>query len=628
MCGICGIIGLPEPEATKAVTAMCRSLAHRGPDDEHVVAGPNWALGHRRLSIIDLSQRARQPFSGEAGTTHLAANGEIYNFVSLRDSLVAKGHVFTSRSDCEVILHLLEEDGSAAIPQLEGMFACAFVDTQRRQLILCRDRLGIKPLYLRRAEGTVAFASEIKALYACDGKGAARPAVAQERLGEYFQYRYVSGRATLFKDVQELLPGHMVIIDLDSLALEEKTYWSPAMRRSVGPPGDDRAVAEQLETSIRAHLVSDVPLGCQLSGGLDSSLVTALAMQMVDRPMHTFSVGFAGYEKDEACWAADVGAALGTLHHPVPYAEQDFLGDLAQCTYLHDEPLNHANSLPMYKLCREARRHVTVLLTGEGADELFGGYSWHRRLWRLARLGSVAQVPWVGKLARRLAPRRLEPMLPLLGQSPRAMAGLAAQWLSAREVAQWLHAAPSTRSYRATVSVSTRDPLAAVLDMDLRTYLVSVLQRQDRMSMASGVESRVPFLDHALVELVLKIPVEQHFADGRGKAVLRRIARGRIPDGVIERPKTGFSLPLASWMRNPHGLGALLPWLYGEQAAARGIWDIDVVRSMAVEHAEGQVNHADALWIILAFEIWARLWLDGVPHEILKTSIMQACAEN
>lgn len=622
MCGICGIVGVPGAMAARCVKTMCDSLAHRGPDDGGIVTGPNWTLGHRRLSIIDLSSFARQPFSGELGRSHLAANGEIYNFALLRKELLEKGHQFTSQSDCEVILHLLEEEGVAGICRMDGMFAFAFVDAERHRLILCRDRLGIKPLYLRCASETVAFASEIKALYAFKGRGEARPGVATEHLREYFQYRYVSGNATLFDGVQQVLPGHVVTVDLDSLTVRSEAYWSPPVRDTVGAPVKDSAVADQLESSVRSHLVSDVPLGCQLSGGLDSSLVTALAMGMVDAPLHTFSVGFAGYERDESIWAAEVGRHLGTIHHPVPYTERDFMQDLAFGTYLHDEPLNHANSLPMYRLCREARRYVTVLLTGEGADELFGGYAWHRRLWRLARLGKVAQLPWAGKMARMMAPHRLAPMLPLLGQSPERMARLATQWISDRDIVTWLSAVEQQPTYRHEVVCNTHDPLASVLDLDLRTYLVSVLQRQDRMSMANGVESRVPFLDNALIDLALKIPVGHHFADGRGKGVLRRIARGRIPDAVMDRPKTGFSLPIGSWLRNRGGLGALLPWLHDERAAARGVWDVNVVRAMAVEHCEGRANHADALWIILAFEVWARLWLDGVPHEQLTTAIM------
>ncbi len=626
MCGICGIVGVPGSMAARCVKTMCDSLAHRGPDDESMVAGPDWAIGHRRLSIIDLSSHARQPFTGNAGNSHLAANGEIYNYLALRKDLLGSGHEFISQSDCEVILHLLEEDGVAGISRLSGMFAFAFVDRNRRQLILCRDRLGIKPLYFRATDTMLVFASEIKALYALGGEFTACAEMAREHLQEYCQYRFVSGTHSLFRDVREVLPGHYVTVCLDTLSVSSHAYWQPGLRQTRGASVCDVAIGNQLKASIQSHLVSDVPLGSQLSGGLDSSLVTAIAVEMVSEPMHTFSVGFAGYEKDESVWAAEVGKHLGTIHHAVPYTERDFLSDLAFCTYLHDEPLNHANSLPMYKLCREARRYVTVLLTGEGADELFGGYSWHRRLWRLAGLGKIAQFRWIGEMARRLAPDRLGAMVPLLGQTPRCMASVASRWNTESEVSAWLSAPGQAVTYRYGLECNMRNPLAAVLDIDLRTYLVSVLQRQDRMSMASGVESRVPFLDHALVELVLKIPVEQLFDGGRGKAVLRRIAQGVIPDAILERPKTGFSLPVGAWLRNARGLGALLPWLHDERADARGVWNMDVVRAMVAGHVEGRANHADALWTILAFEIWARLWMDNIPHEHLKDMILETAA--
>jgi asparagine synthase (glutamine-hydrolysing) len=618
MCGICGIIGLPREAAIERVKRMCRTLAHRGPDDEHVVAGDNWAFGQRRLSVIDLSINARQPFVNEDGSCVLTSNGEIYNFRDLRRPLVNAGHRFVSSSDCEVILHLMEEDGESGLLKLNGMYAFAFLDQRRRKVMLCRDRLGIKPLYYRRTPEALLFASEIKALVE-NGKSGLR----QDRIQEFFQYRYVSGSDTLFQDIQEVLPGHRVSIDLDNLSIEDRAYWVPRVRKSTGAPVDEAALARELEQAVARQLVSDVPLGCQLSGGLDSSLVTQMALHQTDHRMHTFSVGFAGYEKDESAWARQVGRALDTIHHPIPYTEREFLEDLALGAYLHDEPLNHANSLPMYKLCREARKHVTVLLTGEGADELFSGYSWHRRLWRLGEWGRGVHWPITGWLARTFGPRRLDRILPLLGKSPREMAIQAGKWVSDECLGGLLTSySPVDNPYRNQMAINEHLPLAAILDMDLRTYLVSVLQRQDRMSMASGVESRVPFLDHDLVEQVLQIPVDQHFENGRGKAVLRHIARGRIPDEILDRPKTGFSLPLIAWMRNPRGLGGLLDWLSDERASSRGIWKQNLLNAKINEHRQGTHNHSDLLWSALSFELWARIWLDGISHGQLKDQIL------
>jgi asparagine synthase (glutamine-hydrolysing) len=606
--------------AVERVKKMCGLLGHRGPDDEGIVAGRNWALGHRRLSIIDLSEQARQPFANETSTCFLAANGEIYNFADLRQSLLQCGHVFVSKSDCEVALHLLEDGWADSIPRLKGMFAFAFVDERRRVLLLGRDRLGIKPLYYRCRKGAIVFASEIKALF---GEGQ-RPELASHLLREYFQYRYIAGQDTLFDGVQQVLPGHVLEINLDSLRICDRTYWSASKRQDENGVIDEGEVRSQLEASVRSHLVSDVPVGCQLSGGLDSSLITAMAMKATRHSMHSFSVGFAGYEHDESRWALQVSRELGTQHHPIPYTERDFLEDFAIGTYLNDEPLNHANSLPMYKLCREARKHVTVLLTGEGADELFAGYSWHRRLWRLNRLGKVVQWPLVGDFFRLFGLRRLQSILPLLGHTPRDMASQAGKWMPDGDIDTWLQVdnGDSSGFFRRTLEVNERDPLAAVLDMDLHTYLVSVLQRQDRMSMASGVESRVPFLDHDFVQLALSIPTRQLFSGGRGKAVLRHISRDFVPNVILDRPKVGFCVPLAQWMRQKPGMGSLLTWLEDERSLSRGLWHSDRVHVMIVEHLAGHRDHSNFLWTLLAFEVWARIWLDDIPHQKVRESVI------
>ncbi|MEI8122922.1 MAG: asparagine synthase (glutamine-hydrolyzing), partial [bacterium] len=598
---------------------MCRALAHRGPDDELVLSGPNWALGQRRLSIIDLSQNGRQPFVNEDGTRFLTSNGEIYNYRDLRPSLLKAGHHFVSGSDCEVILHLLEQEGDRGILKLNGMYAFAYLDEKRRKLLLCRDRLGIKPLYYRRTPDTLAFASEIKALVSTP------VSLQREHLQEFFQYRYLSGSNTLFKDVVEILPGHLITINLDTLAIEDREYWTPAKRLSSGAPVDERDLARELEQAVSRQLVSDVPLGCQLSGGLDSSLVTQLAMRQMNQRLHTFSVGFNGHAEDESSWAAMISQELGTLHHSIHYQESDFLSDFAACTWLNDEPLNHPNSVAMFKMCQEAKHHVTVLMTGEGADELFGGYTWHKRLWRLRRLGRMAQWPLTRQMVGCLPKARWAPMLPLLGISPREMAMVAGQWVSSEALQMLLcnDFMSATDDYRCSLDISDDDPVAASLDLDLRTYLVSVLQRQDRMSMASGVESRVPFLDHELVDFALTIPVGQLFEGLRGKAILRHVAAGRIPDAIITRPKLGFSIPLACWMRQGKTLGGLLDWLYDERAAARRIWKIDPMRQLVTDHRSGKTDNSIALWSFLSFEVWSRIWLDGTSHERLKEEMRE-----
>ena len=618
MCGICGIIGINREEATKRVTTMCRALAHRGPDDEYVVSGSNWALGQRRLSIIDLSQNGRQPFVNEDGSCFLTSNGEIYNYRDLRPNLLKAGHRFVSGSDCEVILHILEQEGERGILKLNGMFAFAFIDLRRRKLLLCRDRVGIKPLYFRKTTETLSFASEIKALVGAPAD------LNRDHLREFFQYRYLSGSDTLFQGIQEVLPGHVLSIDLDTLDVEDHEYWVPRLRNASGSSVSERDLGREIEQAVARQLVSDVPVGCQLSGGLDSSLVTKIAMRQLNEPMHTFSVGLNGHAEDESSWAELVSGELGTIHHAIYYEESDFLEDLATCTWLNDDPLNHPNSVAMFKMCREAKRHVTVLMTGEGADELFGGYTWHKRLWRLRRIGRLAQSPFIRQLVKTFPKERWAPILPLLGKSPREMASVAGQWVSDESIRDFVYLNPlPPHQYRCELPINVDDPLMASLDLDFRTYLVSVLQRQDRMSMASGVESRVPFLDFDLVDFALKIPVQQLFEGKRGKAILRHVAAGQIPNEIINRPKCGFSMPMATWMRNDNGLGGLLGWLCDERADSRHIWKIDPMRQLVDDHRSGRADNSTFLWSILSFEVWARIWFDGTPHEKLKEQIQE-----
>jgi len=606
---------------------MCRALAHRGPDDEGIIVRPNWAFGHRRLSIIDLSVNARQPFVNEDGSCFLTSNGEIYNYRELRPPLVKAGHRFVSASDCEVVLHLIEEEGEAGFLKLNGMYAFAYLDERRRKVLLCRDRVGIKPLYFRRMPDTILFASEIKALVC------APVVLDRSNLAEFFQYRYLCGENTFFQGIQEVLPGHVVSIDLGTLSIEDREYWVPRGRVSFGGPVDEKELSREIEQAVSRQLVSDVPVGCQLSGGLDSSLVTQIAVNQLNQGMHTFSVGFEGHVEDESLWACKVSKELGTIHHAIQYQERDFVNDIAICSWLNDDPLNHPNSMAMFKMCQEAKRYVTVMMTGEGADELFGGYTWHKRLWRLQQLGRLVHWPLTRNMMGFLPRERWAPMLPLLGVPVQEMAVRACQWISDEGIRELLLGKESPLSfgevgssggqYRRQCVKYEQGPVAASMDLDMRTYLVSVLQRQDRMSMACGIESRVPFLDHELVDFALKIPLNQLFAGKRGKVILRHVAVGRISDSIINRPKLGFSVPLAAWMRQGRALGNLLGWLYDERAAERRIVDVDRVRQLVADHWSGKADHASTLWPLISFEVWARIWLDGTPHEQLKEEISQ-----
>lgn len=624
MCGITGVVSTVSDNGVfNGIdhNAMLNAIKHRGPDGSGVAHGDKWILGHHRLSIIDLSEQARQPFTNENGTCYLVANGEIYNYKELRDDLIRSGHEFTSHSDCEVILHLLENDGIPGLQKLNGMFAFAYVDENSGKVLICRDRMGIKPLYYCLDKGLLGFSSEVKSFIV---GGFIDECNKSENVCEFFSRRYVSGIGTCFEGVYELTPGAFISIDMHKGEISDGIYWSPPSRSSARSSVSVKSVRDKLIDSVEMQMVSDVPLGCQLSGGLDSSLITALAMQNSNIPIHTFSIGFPDSPWDESPWALQVASILGTQHHAIPYSVQEFMEDFAYCTYLHDEPLNHPNSLPMYKLCREARKEVKVLLTGEGADELFGGYSWHRRAWRFDNIHKIIDNSYIRTILKYLGPAKLKFILSgsdSVFQNILKMSGLI---INDDELSVLLKDfLPVGVRYGYSSADNQNGLLSACLDIDLKTYLVSVLQRQDRMSMASGVESRVPFLDHELVELVLKISSREHFAGGRGKAILREIAKEFLPDSIIHREKVGFRIPISDWMREGQEMSRLLGWLIDERASQRQIWNVNIVEKLVEEHRYQKSDHSETLWVLLAFEMWARIWLDKTPHEELKQQVLE-----
>jgi len=622
MCGICGIIDRTSDSNRDVVLRMCEVLQHRGPDDQGTAMGQGWALGHRRLSIVDLSARARQPMINEDKTSFLVCNGEVFNHMDIRRELISRGHNFVSESDSEAVLHLMEE-GVHGIQRLTGMFAFAFLDNRRRKMVLCRDRLGIKPLYYTRSGQAFLFASEIKALFCHPG---VHPEFDRTMVRELLQYHYVAGEHGLFKGVRELMPGHYLELDLDSMESQVVSYWHPDYTRESSSAGEE-ALLPALKKSVKTRLMSDVPLGSQLSGGLDSSLITALATRETTGSMHTFSVSFSGTDMDESRWAKLISSRLGTIHHVIDFGETDFLQDLAYCAWLNDTPLTHPNSVPLFRMCQEAKKSITVMLTGEGADELFAGYSWHRRLRRISRLGSLRKWAVTGYIASSVLGRqrgsRVRDLLGLSVERTAAEAGkLGQNQLVNRILLPGLE--PQAVPFRETLPALSEDLVSEVLRMDLLTYLVSVLQRQDRMGMASGVEARVPFLDHKFVELAIKLPVAALFDGNRGKAVVRRMAAGYLPESILSRGKVGFAVPVERWMRYGGDCGRLLSWLCMDRAGDRGLWQMDALKHLVEQHRDGSENHEAILWSLLSLELWMRLWIDGESHETLKHSI-QSC---
>lgn len=614
MCGIAGLMSLDRCRgATEPLlVAMTRRLAHRGPDDEGFYVRDEIALGHRRLSIIDLAgghQPMRDPDRGRV----LVYNGEIYNFGDLRLDLIAAGERFVTNCDTEVLLKLAEFDSTAWLHRCNGMWAFALWDERERRLLLGRDRLGIKPLYWCLADRCFLFASEIKALLA---HPAVPRRVREERIPEYLAYRATCGPGTLLTGIQELPPGHVLRVSPGDAAPSMERYWEdgPAPT-AVEASGEslDRAVQLQalLEDAVRYRLISDVPVGTYNSGGVDSTLITAAARRRTGGELHTFSVGFAEATHDESRWARIVADRIGTRHHVLVAGADEYVDALPATIWYNDEPLHHAHTVPLRLLSRLAKEYVTVVLTGEGADELFAGYPRYqipilaRALSRLPRVLSRTGLT----VLRRSRARRLVKLLEVAHDVPRSVQENA-RFATEEQLARLGLAeipAPDRARLFARVDALPLPLLEKTLAFDRGAYLPSLLQRLDRTTMASGVEARVPFLDFRLLAWSKTLPGALKLVVGvQNKVLLKQMAARSFPRSMIYRRKMGFDVPVAQWLRQSRGLGRCLDLLVDETFRSRGEFDAAAVGRLVDEHRRGEADHSELLWSLVNLELWRR----------------------
>ena len=590
-------------------------MTHRGPDGAGLLIEAGVGLGHRRLSIVDVSG-GHQPLSNEDDSLWIVFNGEIYNHERLRRLLMGKGHTFKTRSDTEAIVHLYEEYGPDCVDHLNGMFAFAIWDRRARRLFLARDRMGVKPLYYWQGQGVFLFASEIKSLLAWEH---VRASIRSECIPEYLVFRHLGGNRTFFEGIRTLEPGHCMMVS-DS-GTQKRRYWHLPFNHEP----DRTTLADRveeldhlLEDSVKLRLMSEVPLGTYCSGGVDSSLVTAYTAGLTSTALNTFSVGFEDPELDESEQARLASRVCETAHHPLTVTEQMFADTLSQAIWFHDQPLNHANSIPILLLSRLAKKSVTVMLSGEGSDELFGGYPRYRMLGVRSMVGGipaslVSPGRWVLKKVRA---RRLDKLLGALGQPLQEMIVTNAAFVdevSARNVClldkQWMWTDRDARL--AEAQAQGVDPFAWLSYLDLTQYLVSLLDRQDKMSMAAGIESRVPFLDYRVVQLALQLGRDKKISLTENKIIVKRLAERYLPSEIIYRQKSGFGVPLARWFRNRHGLGRYLDFLASSAFRQRGIWNLVEVDRMIDQHVAGHKDHSELLWELLNMEIWSATYLDG-----------------
>ena len=595
MCGICGIVSLRgEPVDRAVLERMNETLVHRGPDSGGVHISPGAGLGARRLSIIDLVG-GDQPIANEDETVWVVQNGEIYNFPELRDDVQAAGHRLRTRCDTEIHLHLYEMHGPAYVERLRGMFAVALWDSRERRLVLARDRFGIKPLYYRIAGDTFAFGSELKALLSLQGFSRE---LDPDALEAYFDGGYVPAPLTIFRGARKLPQGHLLTLRVGDAEPLVERYARPAPTPNVAGSDDD--LAEQLRAllrdSVRAHLLSDVPVGVLLSGGVDSSALTALAAEQTSEPLHTFSIGFEEESYDELTKARIVAERFGTEHHELRLSPNivELFPAVAES---FDEPFADDAAIPTYLVSELAAKTVKVSLAGEGGDELFGGYD-------------VYAAHAIAGLAR--------PFTPLLQRlpSPRVQrfAGAAALPLFERLLAWKRMFTPEARNellrshgtdpaglYRTRWDETNgADALTRILDLDVGTYLADeLLVKADRASMAHSLEVRVPFLDTVLSEFAFALPSRLKVRGLAKKRLLRKALAPVVPAEILSAPKHGFTLPAAQWLRGP-----LEPYARELLADDRGLFDGAAVTRVLDDHAAGRRDNWKQLWTLLSFAAW------------------------
>ena len=645
MCGIAGFWRLSADKSeewlNETASTMHRTLVHRGPDDKGIWSDPEIgvALGHRRLSIIDTSHAGHQPMVSSDGRFVITYNGEIYNFLELRLELEKMGHGFRGHSDTEVMLVSFQEWGvEGSLKRFNGMFAIALWDRRDRLLTLARDRLGEKPLYYGVKKGTLFFGSELKAIRAHPDF---KPQIDRNALVSFLRFSYVPAPYSIYSGIKKLLPGHLLSLKSSVDLTESQPYWSldTVMQNGTNNSftGSEEEAAEELEVrlikTVKSRMVSDVPLGAFLSGGIDSSAIVALMQTQSDRPVNTFSMGFHEQGFNEAAYAKRVAEHLGTNHTEIYLNSQEAMDVIPKLPEMYDEPFADSSQIPTHLISSIARKHVTVALSGDGGDELFAGYNRYiiaARLWRVAKYVPSGIKNRAAKLVAKMSTEsaeffygKIESVLPKKMKVSQPAEKL-------QKIIQVLHAASTPQEiYKRIVSIihtpekflvsgselptllddgnlwATRDDLVlTMVYLDLMTYHPDdILQKVDRASMHLSLETRVPFLDHDIIEFVMKLPIDFKLKKNQGKHLLRKVLYKYVPREIMERPKMGFSIPLGEWLREP-----LKDWaddfINADRLKREGYFDPIPIHKMWDEHLSGRANWGHQLWNMLMFQSW------------------------
>jgi asparagine synthase (glutamine-hydrolysing) len=624
MCGIAGYVTRALGfDLNGALRGMASAIAHRGPDDEGFFESGTTdgeyrlGLAHRRLSIIDLST-GHQPMGNEDGSIQIVFNGEIYNFQGLRDELIERGHTFATHSDTETIVHAYEEWGTACVERFNGMFAFAIWDAPRQRLFLARDRFGKKPFYFRQTADTLLFASEVKALLSFPGVVAK---VDQAALWDYFAYRYVPAPATLFEGVRKLMPGSWALWEAGRLV--EQTYYRPPDREiresvavSVDPVGE---FLESLNHAVEKRMISDVPFGAFLSGGIDSSAVVGLMSRHSSLPVKTFSIGFAETTYSELAYAKAIAEQFHTDHHELTVSEGHIMEHLPALVRFRDAPVAEPSDIPIFLLAREAARTVKMVLTGEGADEFLGGYPKHvyeRYVGRYQQLPGLLQHGLFEPLVRALPFRSRKTKLAVTNLGLSNCQERLPRWFGALTDAErsLLVAMPNPGVRQQQIpsrfdTAAGNSALRNILYFDQTSWLPdNLLERGDSMTMAASLEARMPFMDYELAAFISRLPDNWRIRGQTTKYILRQAMKRLLPESILERPKVGLRVPVNEWFR-----GGMKDYLYdhllGNDSKTRGYFHRAALERILSEHVSGRQNHEKLLWSLLNLEIWHRQYV-------------------
>ena len=642
MCGIAGRVNFVSraPGNVEMVTAMCDLLSHRGPDGSGAMARGFVALGHRRLAIIDLSDAGRQPMSVDDGQLWITFNGEIYNYRELRAELQSRGHSFRTQTDTEVILHAYREYGVECVQHLDGMFAFALWDNTRERLLLARDRVGKKPLTYRIDADGIAFASEPKAFLA---DPSFKPEVDAAALSHYLTYQYVPAPMSAFAGVRKLPPAHYLVVERGEVAV--RRYWrlNYANKSDVTEQEAVERLRDLLKASVKKRLISDVPLGAFLSGGIDSGSIVALMAELGTGPVKTFSIGFEEKEFDELSYARLVATRYGTEHHEF-VVRPDALSMLDRLVWHYNEPFADSSAIPTFVLSELSRRHVTVALNGDGGDESFAGYERYQAnllAQRYDRLPAPIRASLQGLSALVPTPRgrggvvaRGKRFMNALGEGPERRY---VRWMAhfddglKRELCtpEFLDRAGEDasqvllRSYAAT---DARDLLDATLSVDVDNYLPDdLLVKVDIATMAHGLEGRSPFLDHRLMEFAAGLPSNLKLRGVTKKYILKRAVAPYLPSEILDRPKMGFGVPLEAWFRGELK-DLAFDVLLSRRLRERGYFREAVIRRLLEQHVNGQRGWHYQLWNLLMLELWHRAFVDARPDRTIADNQRAALA--